>query len=722
MVRIEDVTDAPAEATAGSSDGVPQKRRVQFSNEVSTVENNNSGDDDEDAGEAQPERELTFDEQVDAARAQYQPSPWEKFLALAKSLFLRAIMIYFLMTFWRTNSKPAQTASSGGGAQAPASLASSNIFINGTELEMYVYISEDSKSISNFTNANLVWEQGGLMYGDWSGGPNSDGIYIHSTEVHLSKRVQNNGSVYLHTYIVPKGFSPDPTNKHLYSKSLTLHSSKRINKFKRKKYVKTHNLLTGETTTSAEDQEKAKIMSSEIVSHWHPNMTITLVADWTQWTMGAVPVPLNEYIKFIPNELKYQPILFFNDYWNLAKEYYPINETTPVLPLTLTFQPLTLFKWQLYAAQSMRNQWSASFLTGQDEQDDDEQDTLKEAFLETNHYLLGLTFVVSILHSIFEFLAFKNDIQFWNNRKSLEGLSVRSVFFNVFQSLIVLLYVMDNETNFVIKVSVFVGLLIEIWKINKVTDVKLDRQNLVMGILPRITLTDKGSYVESSTKQYDMLAFRYLSWALFPLLFCYSIYSLLYVEHKGWYSWVLGMLYGFLLTFGFIMMTPQLFINYKLKSVAHLPWRMLTYKFLNTFIDDIFAFVIKMPTMYRIGCLRDDVIFFIYLYQRYIYRIDPTRVNEFGFSAEMIDEKANSAAGGAPQIADSTSTTTTSAEPNTTSVAGSQQNGSLTQQTSPKSSKGDGASPKKNKDSGGSTAAKSPPKTKASKTKAKKDQ
>ena len=50
---------------------------------------------------------------------------------------------------------------------------------------------------------------------------------------------------------------------------------------------------------------------------------------------------------------------------------------------------------------------------------------------------------------------------------------------------------------------------------------------------------------------------------------------------------------------------PQLFINYKLKSVAHLPWRMLTYKALNTFIDDMFAFVIKMPTMYRIGCFRD---------------------------------------------------------------------------------------------------------------------
>merc|ERR1719394_145886 len=91
------------------------------------------------------------------------------------------------------------------------------------------------------------------------------------------------------------------------------------------------------------------------------------------------------------------------------------------------------------------------------------------------------------------------------------------------------------------------------------------------------------------------------------------------------------------------MMTPQLFINYKMKSVAHLPWRMLTYKALNTFIDDLFAFVIKMPTLYRIGCFRDDIIFFIYLYQRWIYREDPNRVNEFGTSAnhpEGVPEQA----------------------------------------------------------------------------------
>lgn len=69
--------------------------------------------------------------------------------------------------------------------------------------------------------------------------------------------------------------------------------------------------------------------------------------------------------------------------------------------------------------------------------------------------------------------SFPTDIQFWNSRQSLEGLSVRSVFFGVFQSLVVLLYILDNETNFVVQVSVFIGLLIDLWKITKVMDVRV---------------------------------------------------------------------------------------------------------------------------------------------------------------------------------------------------------------------------------------------------------
>jgi hypothetical protein len=53
------------------------------------------------------------------------------------------------------------------------------------------------------------------------------------------------------------------------------------------------------------------------------------------------------------------------------------------------------------------------------------------------------------------------------------------------------------------------------------------------------------------------------------------------------------------------MMTPQLFINYKLKSVAHMPWKTFMYKALNTFIDDLFAFIIRMPVLHRLACFRD---------------------------------------------------------------------------------------------------------------------
>jgi hypothetical protein len=56
-----------------------------------------------------------------------------------------------------------------------------------------------------------------------------------------------------------------------------------------------------------------------------------------------------------------------------------------------------------------------------------------------------------------------------------------------------------------------------------------------------------------------------------------------------------------------------------------MPSKALFYRFLNTIIDDLFSFIITMPTLHRLSCFRDDVIFLIYLYQRYIYKVDKTR-------------------------------------------------------------------------------------------------
>jgi len=144
----------------------------------------------------------------------------------------------------------------------------------------------------------------------------------------------------------------------------------------------------------------------------------------------------------------------------------------------------------------------------------------------------------------------------------------------------------------------------------------------------------KLSEVEKKTQEYDQIAFKYLYIVAVPLLLAYAAYSLVYEEHKSWYSFVITTLVGSVYAYGFLMMVPSLYINYRLKSVAHMPGKAMTYKFLNTFIDDLFAFTIKMPMLHRLATLRDDVIFFVYLYQMWKYKVDYTRVNEFGQGGE----------------------------------------------------------------------------------------
>jgi len=291
---------------------------------------------------------------------------------------------------------------------------------------------------------------------------------------------------------------------------------------------------------------------------------------------------------------------------------------------------------------------------------DEDGDEFKRMLLDTNPYLLGLTVVVSLLHTVFDFLAFQNDITFWKNRKSLEGLSVRTIFLNTFCQLIIFLYLLDNDTSWLIVISCGIGLLIEGWKIKKAVIVEIDRSRWWFPL----TYRDRDTYA-SKTKEHDLVAMTYLSYVLYPLVVGYGIYSLTYESHKSWYSWILGSLTGCVYTFGFIMMTPQLYLNYKLKSVAHLPWKTFTYKALNTFIDDLFAFIIKMPTMHRLSCFRDDIIFLIYLYQRWIYPVDRTRINEFGQGGDDKDEPAGTAntTDAAAEVAENTSGSNSNPKP-----------------------------------------------------------
>eukprot|EP00820_Chromera_velia_P025325 Cvel_33970.t1-p1 / transcript=Cvel_33970.t1 / gene=Cvel_33970 / organism=Chromera_velia_CCMP2878 / gene_product=Cleft lip and palate transmembrane protein 1-like, putative / transcript_product=Cleft lip and palate transmembrane protein 1-like, putative / location=Cvel_scaffold5682:321-4280(+) / protein_length=348 / sequence_SO=supercontig / SO=protein_coding / is_pseudo=false len=115
--------------------------------------------------------------------------------------------------------------------------------------------------------------------------------------------------------------------------------------------------------------------------------------------------------------------------------------------------------------------------------------------------------------------------------------------------------------------------------------------------------------------EFEAKCMRWLSVFLLPVILCVCGYQLVFEKQRSWYSWLITSLASCAYAGGFVVMTPQLFRNYKLKSVEHLPWVALTYQAFNTFIDDLFSLLIRMPQMHRMSVFRDDVVFLIFIGQ-----------------------------------------------------------------------------------------------------------
>ncbi|CBI27698.3 hypothetical protein VitviT2T_011292 [Vitis vinifera] len=508
----------------------------------------------------------------------------------------------------------------------------SNLFQKAEPLDMWVYLSEQEKFSDFNSEGALIWHETNIPYAVW--GPQSTRSL--SLKYYPSEALKHNGSLYAHVFFARSGYPPDPNDPE-YDKLAAFERTHPVVIYLPKSRADKRKSLLGNSKESDEVVKASEMVEDtqadskdegpvDWISYWKPNITINLVDDFTRYSQNGVPPNIAPYLNVEPSTRNYYPTVFFNEFWLLRDKLIPINDTVKEFPLNLEVGPISMTKWQLFLQidQSFQIHRSyGSMIEG-------EADELKRVFLEGNPYLLVVTMVVSCLHSVFDFLAFKNDIQFWNKNKSMEGLSAKSVVVSFISQLIVFLYLLDNDTSWMILASSGVGCCIEFWKIGKAMHIEIDRT----GKIPKLRFRDRESYAGNKTKEYDDIAMKYLSYVLFLLVACSSIYSLTYERHKSWYSWILSSLTSCVYMFGFIMMCPQLFINYKLKSVAHLPWRQMTYKFLNTIIDDLFAFVIKMPVLHRLSVFRDDVIFLIYIYQRWVYPVDKKRINEFGFGGE----------------------------------------------------------------------------------------
>ncbi|BGP40329.1 hypothetical protein JCM10449v2_004290 [Rhodotorula kratochvilovae] len=470
---------------------------------------------------------------------------------------------------------------------------------------------------------------------EWS---NTKWNHVWETEWDVPEAVQHNASFYLDAFVTRTGLSPIKGDETYPGDGEVLHIRKALTRYAPQKRIRaTKNLLSGKPASEDEEhveEEEEDTKDRPLVSYYYPNVTLELIADSATVAYSSLPPPVKQHVhiardgaKTFDDKQAYFPIVFPNTFWDLSSQLVPVNTTTTRLPLRVEFKPSSYFKFQLQS--TMDDAFSKQSATMGD--GGGGLDELKRILIETNPLLLITTVVVSILHMLFEFLAFAGDVSHWRNKKELVGVSVRTILTNVFVQFIVLLYLIDQseETNYMIIFSSGIGVVIEAWKITKAVDIRIAPYP-ARPLLPyTIAITDKHVLNEDElkTQEYDKAAFKIVGWGTTPFLIGYTIYSMLYQTHRSWYSFVIQTLTSFVQMFGFVQLVPQLIINYKLKSVAHIPMKAFGYKFLST-----------MPLLHRLACFRDDVVFVILLIQMYIYRVDYSRENEYG--QKLSDDEA----------------------------------------------------------------------------------
>lgn len=307
------------------------------------------------------------------------------------------------------------------------------------------------------------------------------------------------------------------------------------------------------------------------------------------------------------------------------------NTSMPDPECRFKLAPASLLHFAFKKSMRETTSWLSSFLG------EAELDELRWWLSDDRIYRYFISQIIAVLHLVFEYLAFVDDWRFFVGRRSNRGLSVSSLVFSASRSLIFLLYLFDSDASYLVLASLAKDFAYTVWKIARVVRVRLTIQGRR---IPTLTYDSATRNEEDCTASFDHIAYVHVILCLAPLVAGVALYSLRYYRYKSWWSWFISTLADSMYLFGFAAMCPQIYVNYKLKSVAHLPLRSLLYKAFITFVDDVFAFLVKMPLKHRIMTLRDDIVFAVFLYQWWIYPSDLDRTNEFGFQYRSVEPES----------------------------------------------------------------------------------
>jgi hypothetical protein len=324
----------------------------------------------------------------------------------------------------------------------------------------------------------------------------------------------------------------------------------------------------------------------------------------------------SQFMRFSVQDAKFLPPLTRDAFWNVKARRIPVAGVDNV---TLCFRACIRPQW----LWSQKLEWDFDMSDSKYVQN--VWDDTKRAWADTATWLMTLTIAVTVARSVLTILAIKEDLSWWNSLDHVRAVSLLSIVAKAISEFVVVLFLRDEEASPTVWIVHAVWGALYLWKVSKMFDPIQE--------WPYFKL--KVGYRASMTLDFEGMGI--VIGMIVPLLGGYAVWLLLYEKFKNFYSYCVRVAVAAVYAFGFLFMLPQLYMNWKLKTVEGMSGVALAYKAVNTFIDDLFAFVMTMPTLHRVACFRDDIVFFVWLWQRHIYPADTTRVNEYGVTEGQQD-------------------------------------------------------------------------------------
>ncbi|KAJ2514638.1 Cleft lip and palate associated transmembrane protein 1 [Coemansia sp. RSA 1939] len=502
------------------------------------------------------------------------------------------------------------------------------------EARMYVTTTDNLEITPGFFNTSaLVWQSG----------PQSISQRRLRLEKHLnisipdSMLTENRTNLYAMLFVQQAGQSrshPDTSDPYLAFAYASLTKSRQ------RVADKKHSLLAGKgngDAGSAEGSEDGGIEEDAWVPHAKSRVHWEIVLDDVKFPGWTIPRDILPYFRVTTNtthgKQPYTPMLWENqlaarrDHWRPLTSKNAISKDSPMevktVGVDISFSAVSIGWFRLcnLAFQGTSELSSPRALIRYSESD---VDNLREMVYEVNPTMLGITAVAMAFHLLFSFLAYKEDMVFWSGKNStnMQGISRSSLLMGVASSWISFLYMWDrrHETNIVVLLGALVGALVEGWKATKVIRIADllpfgRKQPSERGSGKEVVPTREMGLKERVQHEVDQQTMWYMLHVCIPAMVVYVAFSLVYQHHESYVSWFLNTSLIAVYLLEFVYMWPQLLINHRLKTVDMLPLASFLYHFLTTFIDDLYAFVVPMPLLERIGTLRDDIVFFVLCYQ-----------------------------------------------------------------------------------------------------------